>query len=646
MQNRLEELRTLIKKADKAYYEDNYEIMSNKEYDDLRDELVKLEEQLGIDGNESLSNKVSGKASNLFEKHNHKYPMLSLDKTKDIDSLKSFLKDEDAVLSYKMDGLTLVLYYKDYKLDKAVTRGDGLVGEDVTKNIALFTNIPLELNKNKNIGPNSVIRGEAVMSYNKFDELNNLNDGSYKNPRNLASGLLRNKELKVEKSLEFIAYDIQSEYESDIKRNYVDQLKVLKENQFTAVTFNYIENSLLLEEMVKQMSPDRIEYPVDGLVLKMNKYSKQEELGYTSKFPKFALAFKWKDDVAESKMLDIEWSVARSGLITPVAIFEPVELEGTTVQRASVHNLSTLKSLKLGKGDIVTIYKANQIIPQILSNKTKSNSFVEPKKCPSCGADTCIEKGSTKGILNLVCKNKTCIAQNIYKLELFVGKEGFDIKGLSEKTLGLLVNNGLIKKYEDIFYLKNHREELVKLPLLGETSVNNLLNEIELSREIQADKFLRAFGVDLVGVSATRKMFKGRNNKETLELVLNADKKTLMKSYFLGDVASDNLIKYLDKDKEMMINILKIVKIKEIKDDVSNKLNQINVCITGKLETISRKDLSLLIEKNGGKVQSSVSSTTNYLVNNDVNSTSSKNKKAKKLNIPIITEEEILQMIK
>lgn len=641
MNKQMQILINKIKEADKAYYEDNNPIMSDFEYDKLMDELINLEKLTRLTLPDSPTKKVSGRADGNFEKFTHTYPMLSLNKTKSATELVDFLGSEDGILSYKLDGLTMVAYYEDGKLKRLVTRGNGIVGEDVTRNIKLFKHIPKEVSDKGDF----IVRGEAVMSYSEFNKINESEEEAYKNPRNLASGLLRSKELKYEGVLNFLAYSIENYNE----HNYNEQLKHLKEEGFDVVTTykDFISKELCnIDNAMKVMTPENTDFPVDGLVLRMNNYKKVKELGSTSKFPRFAMAFKWKDEVVETKMKDILWSVARTGVITPVAIFEPVEIEGTTVERASLHNLSTFKEFKLGAGDRVTVYKANMIIPQILENLDKTNTFKSPVKCPSCGHEVQQIPGKLDGVINLVCTNDNCLAKNISSLELFVSKDGFDIEGLSEKTLELLVDNGLIKEYKDIFRLKEHKETIVKLPLFGEKSYNNLITAIEKSKNISANKFLRSLGISLVGNSLTADIFKDRNNKETLVEVLNADKDSLMSKFGFGDKASDNLIQYVSINRGMVNELLEIVNIISIANKASdNSLDGKSFCITGKLNTISRKELENLIKDKGGKIQSAVTSNTDYLVNNDVNSTSSKNKKAKELGKPIVDEEEVLRII-
>lgn len=640
---RMKELIKKIKEADKAYYEDNNPIMLDYEYDKLIDELAKLEKETGIILDDSPTKNVSGNASGDFIKVEHRYPMLSLNKTKLPEDLKNFLGNEEGALTYKLDGLTMVLYYEDYKLKRLVTRGNGLIGEDVTRNIELFEDIPMTIS-NKILPPDAVIRGEALMSYDNFNMINEEMEEAYKNPRNLASGLLRSKTVKQKGVLNFLTYSI----ENNIEKDYINVLSILKEEGFDVVpSYPELITKENIDKAIPYMAPENIKFPVDGLVLRMNDYKKVEELGTTAKFPRYAMAFKWKDELVETKIKDIVWSVARTGVITPVAVFKPVEIEGTIVEKASLHNLSTFLSFKLGVGDRVNVYKANMIIPQLLENLDKTGTCSIPTVCPSCGHEVHREAGKLDGVINLVCTNKHCPAQNVSNFVLFASNEGFAIDGLSEKTIELFIEEGLIKDYKDIFSLKDHKEKIISLPLFGLKSYNNLISAIEKSKTISADKFIRSLGIQSIGSSVAASIFKGRNNEETLKKLLNSNKKELMTEFGLGDKSSDKFLLYIKENKDTVIkDLLDIVAIKSLDEKIGNKLNGQSFCITGKLNTISRKELEKLIKGNGGNVQSAVSSNTDYLINNDKTSGSSKNKKAKELGTSIINEEEALKLIK
>lgn len=637
MEKRMKELIEIINKADIEYYQENNPTLSDYEYDKYVDELLKLENKTGIILENSPSNKVNGDVSKSFIKVEHSVSMLSLNKTKDVDEIKVFLGKNKAVLSYKMDGLTLVAYYKGRKLDKLVTRGNGKLGEDITRNYDLFSYIPKELNDS--VPEDIVIRGEAVMSYETFNNVNEKSGLEYKNPRNLASGLCRSLSVKEKGLVDFVAYEICNADNID----YSSQLELLKENGF-----NTVQNKTCvadeIDSLMELFSADKTDYPVDGLVFRLDNSNLAKSLGTTSKFPKYAMAFKWKDDTVLTKLTDIEFSVARTGVVTPVAVFEPVEIEGTTVERASLHNLSTLKSFKMGIGDELEVYKANMIIPQVLKNHTMSNTFKIPKKCPVCGQELFIEEGKLDGVLTLNCHNHECPAKNISALSLFVSKEGFDIVGLSDKTLELFISNGFIKDIKDIFNLHKHKSELINLPSFGQKSYDNLVSAIEKSKKITADKFIRAFGIELIGSSTAHKMFEGKSDKDTIKTTLKMSQSELMDTFLIGEVAAKNIVDFNKKD--IILEILDIVEIVPYGSEIkSDSLKDKNFVITGKLETISRKGLESLIKENGGNIQSSVNNKTSYLINNDSTSNSSKNKKAKELGVTIITEKEMLEMI-
>lgn len=633
---RIQELINQIRLADKAYYEDNNPILLDYEYDALLDELIKLEKETGIILKDSPSQKVSGAPSGDFVKYKHKYPMLSLSKTKLISDIADFINNTSSILSYKLDGLTLVAYYKNKKLDKLVTRGDGKIGEDVTSNIKLFTDIPLTIN----IPGDSVIRGEAVISYEKFENINKQAGNIYKNPRNLASGLVRSKYSNYNKVIDFITYEI-----CGSNLDFNKQLEILKNNNFDVVQ-NKIINQDNLNQSFNDFKAENSIYPVDGLVIRLNSNEYVNKLGTNNKTPNYAMAFKWQDETAITKVKDVFWSTSRTGVLTPVVIFEPVEIEGTTIEKASAHNLSIFNRLELGIGDEIEVYKANMIIPQILINHTKSNNLKAPDKCPSCDSILIVEQGASENVENLICPNYECPDRLVYNMTLFTSKEGFDIIGLSEKTIELLINKKIIKTEKDIFSLKDKKEEILKLPLFGEKSYNNLIDSIEKARTIKADKFIRAFGIDMVGNSATEKIFNKESSKEAILKLLEMDAQEIKSNFGLGEVVSDKLANYQYKNK--IIELLDIVIIDPIDQSTStrNSLQGLNFVITGRLSTINRNDLINEIEALGGKVQSGVNNKTNFLINNNINSNSSKNKKAKELNIPIITENQALELLK
>lgn len=635
MQKRMEELIIKIKQADIEYYQENNPSLSDFEYDKLVDELVALEKETGVILDDSPTQKVSGNASKEFTKYEHRYPMLSLGKTKSKEEIKSFVGSNKAVLSYKLDGLTLVAYYRNHKLDKLVTRGNGKIGEDITDNIDLLVKVPRTISKE--LPEDSVIRGEAVMAYSTFDRINKEAGNIYKNPRNLSSGLVRSKTSEHKSIINFVTYELcGSELDFD------KQLDILAENDFEVVKYQLVtRNNMPFDEF----SAEKSEYPVDGLVIRLNSSELVKSLGTNNKTPKYAMAFKWKDDTVLTKVTGVNWSVARTGNITPVVEFEPVEIEGTTVSRASAHNLSIFNSLQLGIGDEVEVYKANMIIPQILKNHTKSGTLEHPDVCPSCGSKLSVEQGTSDTVLNLICHNHDCPAKLVFNITLFASKEGFDIVGLSEKTIEMFIEHGLLTTEKDIFSLEDKKDILLELPSFGEKSYSNLINAINKSKKIRADKFIRAFGIDMVGGTITEKIFANNSSKQAILDLLEMDAPNIRQKFSIGEVVSSKIANYPYKDK-----IKEILELVSIEEDTfvatGNSLQGLNFVITGKLSTMSRKALENEIKALGGNIQSGVNSRTNFLVNNDINSNSSKNRTAKQLGVPIISEEEMLEKLK
>lgn len=630
---RIEQLEKIIEQANIDYYQKSNPTLSDYEFDKLYDELFTL-----TNGTSPVLNKVNGNVDENEEKVVHAYPMLSLSKTKSVDELKDFIKEQAAVLSYKLDGLTIVAYYKNHVLDKIATRGNGEIGENITRNINLFNFIPQVLPSSS--PSDLVVRGEGVMSYTKFEELNSIEGGKFKNARNLSSGLTRSKTSKYEKVIDFIAYDT-----NESLPQFSDTLENLNTYGFKVVDHVILNKDNLKQKIEKEFTAENIIYPVDGLVLRINNNEYASKLTSSSNVSNHSMAFKWKDETAMTKLLSIEWSISRNGTLTPVAIFEPVELEGTTVTRASLHNVSIFNELKLGLGDTLEVYKANMVIPQILKNHTESNNIETPKTCPYCDTPLEIKKSHSSDVLTLQCTNNQCKEQNVQKIAFFSSKEGLDIQGLSEQSVKLLIDAGVLNNIEDLFKLESNKEIIVKLPLFGEKSYTNLISNIEKAKSVTADKFIRAFGIDLIGTRLTKKVFSGRSDKETIIDFLNSSKETLMNQYGLGDVASDNIVSYPHKSD--ILNLLDYVNIIPYGNNKKgNLLDNKNFVVTGKLFEVSRKELEELIISNGGNMQSSVNNKTTYLINNDNTSNSSKNKKAKELHVTIITEEELLKMIK
>lgn len=650
---RMKELVPYLAKCAYVYEQENRELISNYEYDKLYDELVKLEAETGITLANSVTQNVGYAVSSKLLKVQHGSKMLSLDKTKSVEALKELVGNNNkSLLSWKLDGLTIVVTYQDGKLVSAVTRGNGLIGEDVTNNYRVFSNVPLTIDYKERL----VLRGEAIITYSQFEKINaKLADGEkYKNPRNLCSGSVRQLDPKITKQrgVKFIGFGVLScMHDCNSKSEKLQNLAGLG---FDIV--QYLEvNSGNMDRAVKFFE-DKVadsDFPSDGLVLTIDDIEYSKSLGETSKFPKDSLAFKWKDEVQETKLIRVEWSTSRTGDINPIAIFEPVDLEGTTVERASLHNVSILEDLELGIGDRVTVYKANMIIPQILDNLTRSDDVEIPKHCPVCGGRTCIvetlskKDGIDRVVKVLKCTNLGCRAQLIRLLSHFVSRDAMNIDGLSEATLERFVEEGLIKKLSDIYSLSDHEYVIVNMPGFGEKSYNNLMEAIEKSREVGKQNFIYALGIPNVGLNTAKLLLKHYGND--IEELLVADVHDLMEIDGLGPIKATDFADYMSDEekfdivKELLVELtFKADMVVKADSSIAGK----NFVVTGDVKHYkNRKELSAHIESLGGKVSGSVSSKTDYLINNDINSTSSKNKNANKLGIPIISEEDFMAMI-
>ncbi len=644
MKEKIKKLINILNKANDAYYNKDSQIMSDFEYDKLFNELLELEKNTGIVYSNSPTINVGYTVVDNFKKVKHEKKMLSLDKTKEIPKLEEFLKDNDAILSFKLDGLTVALIYEEGLLKQAITRGNGEIGEDVTHNVAVFKNIPLKVFCKEKF----IVRGEAVISFKDFEKINeNLEDEEkYKNPRNLCSGTVRqlNNKITKERNVNFIAFSLIKEDEEVLKSN---QLDFLTKQGFDIVEYKIV-NKETIASSVKEFEKRAPLYPfaTDGLVLTFNDIFYSKSLGETSKFPKDSIAFKWKDEVCKTKLLNVEWNVSRTGLINPIAIFEKVELEGTTVNRASLHNISVIKNLKLGIGDEISVYKANMIIPQIAENFTKSDNLIIPKNCPVCKHKT--EVTSIKEGVILKCTNEFCSAKILSGFVHFVSRDAMNIEGLSEATIKKFIEKHFLKHFDDIYNLKNFEEEIINMPGFGEKSYQNIINSIENSKNVNLANFIYALGIEQVGLSNAKLLvshFKGN-----LESIIKASIDDLIEIDGFGEVIAASTFKYFQKEKNIqnIKNILKYINIK--KEDFNNQdliLKNKTFVITGSLQFFeNRNELLKKIESLGGKVASSISKNTSYLINNDINSQSSKNKKAKELNIPILTEEQFLELIK
>lgn len=652
-----EQIKELVKKlneASRAYYKDDVEIMSNLEYDKLYDQLEELEKETGIILANSPTQKVGYEVLQSLPKEAHKSKMLSLDKTKEVSQLESWLGNEKGLLSWKLDGLTVVLTYENGKLAKAVTRGNGEVGEVVTANAKAFENLPVNIPFNEGT---LTLRGEAFIKYSDFERINKdipELDAKYKNPRNLCSGSVRqlNTEVTAKRSVNFAAFSL-SEISGDedklpdFKNSRKSQLEWLKSQGFEVVDFFEVTASSLAEKVSWfENEIEHMDIPSDGLVLLLDDIAYGESLGNTAKFPRNAIAFKWRDEIAQTILKEIEWSPSRTGLINPVAIFEPVELEGTTVTRASVHNISILKELKLGIGDKITVYKANMIIPQIGENLTGSANLEIPNTCPVCGGEAVIKNDN--GVETLVCINPNCPAKKIKAFSLFVSRDAMNIENLSEATIEKFIACGFIKEFADLFKLGSHRDDITSMEGFGEKSYENLIEATNKGRVTTPARLLYALGISGIGVANAKLIAKAADQK--WENIMALTEEELLAIDGIGEVMAKAVCDYFadENNKEMLNNLLKEISFEEI--SVSSKEATLDgkvFVITGSLNHFeNRNQLKEEIENRGGKVTGSVSSKTDYLINNDKMSTSSKNKKAKDLEIPIISEEDFLDMIK
>ena len=644
---RMQDLVSILNKASKAYYQEAEEIMSNYEYDALYDELVSLEKELGLTLSNSPTVNVGYEIMSELPKEQHESPMLSLDKTKDIEDLKEFAGDQKVVMSWKMDGLTIVLTYRGGELVKAVTRGNGEVGEVITNNARVFRNIPLKITFKGEL----ILRGEAVIGYKDFEKINEEipdMDAKYKNPRNLCSGSVRqlNNEITAKRNVKFFAFSLVKAEGVDFNNSRASQLKWLESQGFEIVEYHVATKELIEQEVIKFSEKIAAnDFPSDGLVLIYDDIAYGQSLGRTSKFPRDSYAFKWADETRETTLQEIEWSPSRTGLINPVAIFEPVELEGTTVSRASVHNISIMEELELGAGDTIEVYKANMIIPQIAKNLTRSGVKDIPDVCPVCGEETEIRKVSNAKAL--YCTNPKCQAKQIKAFALFVSRDALNIEGLSEATLEKFIARGFIHEYADIFHLDRHADEIRTMEGFGEKSYNNLIASVEKARETTLPRVIYSLGIANVGLANAKMIC--REIQYNPERIMDATEEELSAINGVGEVIARAYVDYFadHAHREAFTNLLKELMIPEEKADTGEQIfSGLTFVITGSVEHFSnRGEVKELIESKGGKVTGSVTSKTNYLINNNAESASSKNKKANELGIPIISEEEFLEML-
>ena len=642
---RIKELTELLNRASKAYYAEDAEIMSNFEYDKLYDELVALEQETGMVLANSPTIHVGYEAVDELPKERHEKPMLSLGKTKSREELQEWIGDQNALLSWKLDGLTVVLTYSGGKLAKAVTRGNGEVGEVVTNNARTFRNLPLTIPYKGEL----ILRGEAVITYSDFEKINaQIEDAEakYKNPRNLCSGSVRqlNNEITAQRSVKFYAFSLVKAEGVDFKNSKEAQFLFLQEQGFEIVEYKKVNRDNIIDAINEfERKIETYDVPSDGLVLLYEDIAYGQSLGMTAKFPRDSIAFKWQDEVRETVLREIEWSPSRTGLINPVAIFDPVELEGTTVSRASVHNISILRGLKLGIGDRITVYKANMIIPQIAENLTGSDTVEVPCQCPVCGGETQV-KQINEG-QSLYCINPACEAKKIKSFTLFVSRDAMNMDGLSEATLEKFIAKGFIHEYADMFHLEQYKEEIVEMEGFGEKSYQNLINSVEAARKTTLPRLIYSLGIANIGLANAKMIC--RHYHDCLEEMMEAQVEDLSAIDGVGEVIATGFCAYFKDagNRERLERLLKEVEIEtEEIEEGSQTLAGMAFVVTGSLNHYaSRNELKEIIEKKGGKVTGSVTSKTVCLINNDIASTSSKNKKAKELQVPIVTEEQFIE---
>lgn len=642
---KMKELGEKLREASRAYYQEDREIMSNVEYDALYDTLSALEKETGIVLADSPTVNVGYEAVEQLPKEEHERPMLSLDKTKEREALREFIGEHPTLLSWKLDGLTIVLTYENGELIKAVTRGNGIVGEVITNNARVFKNIPLKISFKGRL----VLRGEAIITYSDFEKINETigdADAKYKNPRNLCSGSVRqlNNEITAKRNVRFYAFSLVSAEDVDFRNSREVQFRWLNEQGFEVVEYRKVTAETLDEAMdyfAEAVTTN--DFPSDGLVALYDDIAYGESLGTTAKFPRNAMAFKWADEMRDTRLLEIEWSPSRTGLINPVAIFEPVELEGTTVSRASVHNISIMKELKLGIGDTIRVYKANMIIPQIAENLTGSGNAPIPHTCPACGQETVVKKEND--VECLFCVNPGCPAKKIKSFGLFTSRDAMNIDGLSEATLEKFIARGFIHDFGDIFEISRYKDEIVEMEGFGQKSYDNLMESLERAKETTLPRVIYSLGIANIGLANAKVICRHFDND--LDRIRHASLEEVSDIDTIGPVIAGNLVAYFrDEDNNRRLDhLMNFLHIQEDSPKQEQIFEGMNFVITGSLVHFgNRSEAKELIESLGGKVTGSVTKKTNYLINNDIQSNSSKNKKARELGIPILSEEDFRKL--
>ena len=642
---KMKELGEKLREASRAYYQEDREIMSNVEYDALYDTLSALEKETGIVLADSPTVNVGYEAVEQLPKEEHERPMLSLDKTKEREALREFIGEHPTLLSWKLDGLTIVLTYENGELIKAVTRGNGIVGEVITNNARVFKNIPLKISFKGRL----VLRGEAIITYSDFEKINETigdADAKYKNPRNLCSGSVRqlNNEITAKRNVRFYAFSLVSAEGVDFRNSREVQFRWLNEQGFEVVEYRKVTAETLDEAMdyfAEAVTTN--DFPSDGLVALYDDIAYGESLGTTAKFPRNAMAFKWADEMRDTRLLEIEWSPSRTGLINPVAIFEPVELEGTTVSRASVHNISIMKELKLGIGDTIRVYKANMISPQIAENLTGSGNAPIPHTCPACGQETVVKKEND--VECLFCVNPECPAKKIKSFGLFTSRDAMNIDGLSEATLEKFIARGFIHDFGDIFEISRYKDEIVEMEGFGQKSYDNLMESLERAKETTLPRVIYSLGIANIGLANAKVICRHFDND--LDRIRHASLEEVSDIDTIGPVIAGNLVAYFrDEDNDRRLDhLMSFLHIQEDSPKQEQIFEGMNFVITGSLVHFgNRSEAKELIESLGGKVTGSVTKKTNYLINNDIQSNSSKNKKARELGIPILSEEDFRKL--